>query len=128
MFRIAVTVIVVSLCGCASQTLKSYIGKDVRDIELEIGPPINTIDFDDGRRAFQWSVTSSYTSPVHAHTTTTTPAAIGGSPTLPATSTTTVTGGHTSLSTCLYTVFAVRDESKSAWIVVDFKKPSWDCE
>jgi hypothetical protein len=128
MLRLAATVILVALSGCASQTLQSYIGKDVRELELENGPPINTIDFDDGRRAFQWSVTSTYTSPVRAHTTTISTPAIEGSPTLPPTTTTAVTGGHTSTSTCLYTVFAKKDEATSAWIVVDFKKPSWDCE
>jgi len=40
--------------GCVSTHMKKYIGKDVRYIAVEDGPPVNVFDMPDGRRAFQY--------------------------------------------------------------------------
>jgi hypothetical protein len=42
------------LGSCASQFAKSYLGKDVAELELENGRPVNIVDLGDGRRSYQY--------------------------------------------------------------------------
>src|ERR1700690_145469 len=58
------------LTGCVADKMRSYIGTDIRTVELSYGPPINEIDLGNGTRAFQWSKISGDTTPVTAVTTT----------------------------------------------------------
>jgi len=39
--------------------MESYVGKSVKEPILDYGPPTNVIDLGEGRRAFQWSISSS---------------------------------------------------------------------
>lgn len=114
-----------SLIGCASQIMQNYVGKDVREIMLDYGAPANAFDMGDGRRAFQWTIGSSYTVPTTAITT-------GSINTLGTatwvTSNTTITAGQAINSTCLYTLFAKWNEGTKGWFVTDFKKPNLMCE
>lgn len=41
MKNILVITILLSLVGCASQIMKSYIGKDIREVMLDYGSPSN---------------------------------------------------------------------------------------
>src|ERR1700712_3158386 len=56
--------------GCAADAMRSYVNKDIRNVELEYGPPSNQIDLGGGIRAFQWTKISVDTTPVSAVTTT----------------------------------------------------------
>jgi hypothetical protein len=92
---------------------------------VDYGVPVNAFDMGDGRRAFQWVMTSSTTMPTHATT--------SGSVTTTGNmawvnSNTRITGGQTITSTCTYTMFATWDESRQGWMVVDFRKPNLMCE
>lgn len=113
------------LGGCASQILKSYIGKDVREVMLDYGSPANAFDMGDGRRAFQWVIGSSYTTPVTATTT-------GNVSTYGSTSwvnsNTTITGGQTINSKCVYTLFGRWNKETKGWVISNFKKPNFMCE
>ena len=67
--------LILSLCaqllaGCAADTMRSYVGQDIRNVELAYGPPINQINLGNGSRAFQWGKVSVDTTPVSALTTT----------------------------------------------------------
>lgn len=125
MLRAVAIVALLLLTGCASQIMRSYIGKDIREVVLEYGPPANAMDMGDGRRAFQWIMNSTYTTPVIANTT-------GSATTTGYTtwvnSNTTVSGGQSVSSSCVYTLFATWDEASKSWRVVDFKKPKFMCE
>ena len=55
--------LLVILSGCASQIMQRYIGQDAREVVVDYGPPANAMDMGDGRRAFQWVMDSSYTTP-----------------------------------------------------------------
>lgn len=113
------------LAGCASQIMQGYVGKDVREVMLDYGPPANAFDMGDGRRAFQWVQNSSYTTPTYANTTATaTPAGY----TTWVNSNTQITGGQTINSQCIYTLFARWDDTADGWTVVGFRKPSLMCE
>src|SRR3546814_17419814 len=93
--------------GCASQIMKSYIGKDVREAVLDYGPPANAIDLGGDKRAFQWVMNSRYTTPVTA---TTTGSVNSYGPTAWVNTNTTVTGGQTINSSCIYTL--IRSEER----------------
>ena len=115
----------IGLAGCASQTMQSYMGKDVREVMLDYGPPANAFDMGDGRRAFQWVIGSSYTMPTTAHTS-------GTVNTIASTtwvnSNTVITGGQTINSKCVYTLFGRWNEPKQGWSLMEFKKPNLMCE
>jgi SAM-dependent methyltransferase len=40
------------LTGCVADKMRSYVGMDIRSVELSYGPPINEIDLGNGSRAF----------------------------------------------------------------------------
>jgi hypothetical protein len=125
MSRILLVVALAFLGGCASQIMRGYIGKDIREVVLDYGPPANAMDMGDGRRAFQWIMNSTYTTPVVANTT-------GSATTTGYTtwmnSNTTIYGGQTVSSSCVYTLLGTWDEAAKTWRVVDFKKPNFMCE
>lgn len=80
--------------GCASQVMKQYVGKDIREVYMEHGKPANEFDMADGQRVFQfyWGESSS------------------GSPLG-------MKGG------CLLNYITKRDEVNNTWIVIDYKYP-----
>jgi hypothetical protein len=41
------------LVGCVADKMRSYVGQDIREVELVYGPPVNQIDLGNGTRAFQ---------------------------------------------------------------------------
>jgi len=114
--------------GCvssASQIMQSYVGQDVRIVMVDYGPPNNAFDMPGGQRAFQWVMGRSYTTPAHAQTTGT--VNVQG-PTAWVNTNTTITGGQTINSKCLYTLFANWNEQTKGWIVNSYRKPSLRCE
>lgn len=42
------------LSGCASTHMAQYVDKDIREVILDSGPPINVMDMGQGVRAFQF--------------------------------------------------------------------------
>jgi len=128
---------VFALIGCASQIMQGYVGKDVRAVMLDYGPPANAFDMGDGRRAFQWVINSSYTTPTYA-TTTGTVNTVGSVNSLGnyssvnanswVNSNTVITGGQTISSRCVYSLFGRWNESRNGWELVGFQQPRLDCE
>ncbi|MFL5336197.1 MAG: hypothetical protein ACJ8H8_24250, partial [Geminicoccaceae bacterium] len=107
--------------GCVADTMKGYVGQDIRTVMLAYGPPANEIDLGGGARAFQWSKISVDTTPPSAVTTKEkdrkgrkiTQAEYGG--------------GTQTVTNCLYTFLAARDPQRDGWIVTGFRQPSLDC-
>lgn len=108
---LAATVLVAS---CASTILQGYVGRDIAEAVVELGPPSAAFDMPDGRRAFQWAIDSSYVMPTM---TTGTAYGAGGM----AFFNTQTSGGQVISSTCRYTLFA--EEVRGRWTVVDFAPP-----
>jgi hypothetical protein len=123
--RLTIVLFFIFLAGCATQIMQSYVGKDVREIMLDYGAPANAFDMGEGRRAFQWSIGSSYTAPITA-TTTGSVNSVGSTSWV--NSNTIITGGQVINSQCLYTLFARWNENSRGWFVTDFKKPNLMCE
>ncbi|OJW28717.1 MAG: hypothetical protein BGO51_19845 [Rhodospirillales bacterium 69-11] len=121
MTRAAALLIALLLAACAADTMRSYVGQDIRNVTLEYGPPINQLDLGDGARAYQWRKVSVSTTPPSAVTTT------DKDKKGRKVQTTQYSGGTQSVTTCLYTFYTRWDEARAAWIVTGFKEPSFDC-
>jgi predicted small secreted protein len=107
------------LTSCAADTMRSYVGQDIRNVELAYGPPINQIDLGNGSRAFQWAKVSVDTTPVSAITTT------DKDKKGRKTTQTRFTGGDQTVTRCLYTFITTR--KADSWIVTGIREPSLDC-
>jgi hypothetical protein len=111
----------VMLSGCAADTMRKYVGQDIRTVELDYGPPVNQIDLGGGTRAYQWRKVSVDTTPATAVTTTDKDSK-GRK-----TTSTQIVGGDQTVNTCLYTFIATWDPQRNAWFVTGFREPSFDC-
>lgn len=112
---------VMLLAGCAADTMRGYIGQDIRNVELSYGPSANQIDLGNGTRAFQWSKISVDTTPTTAITTTEKDGK-GRK-----TTSTQFTPGSTTVTNCLYTFIMAWNPQTNGWIVTGIREPSWDC-
>ena len=120
LLAIVSTLAVIAGCVSATEIMESYVGKDVREVVIDYGPPANAMDMDDGRRAFQWVMTSSRTTPTTARTTGTV-SADGDAASV--SSRTRITGGQTINSRRIYTLYGEWDESRNGWIITSFEQP-----
>jgi hypothetical protein len=126
---ILVITICLTLSGCASQIMQSYVGQPVQNVMLDYGPPQNAIDMPDKTRVFQWVMNSSYTTPVQVNTHGTGSAyGYGNHASVWMTSNSTITGGQTINSQCVYSLFTRWDENTKSYYVTGFKKPDIMCE
>ncbi len=105
-----------AVSGCASQIMGELVGKDVSQVVVQYGPPVNAFDMPDGRKAFQWRMDSAFFMP-----TTTTVTTYGN------VATAYNSGGGVFSNTCFHTLYAEPNAAKS-YTVVDFEPPRLDCE
>ncbi|MGO4713497.1 hypothetical protein [Bradyrhizobium sp. 2TAF24] len=107
------------LAGCASDIMKGYVGQPIEAAIADYGPPINSFDLGDGRRAFQWRQVHNDVVPgrsrvdirdtrygerrVETHT-----------------------PGYVESRECFYTLYATPRDGR--WFVTDFRKPTLMCE
>jgi hypothetical protein len=121
MVHLAISVLTILLAGCVADTMRGYVGQDIRTVMLEYGPPVGEVDLGGGAHAFQWSKTSVNTTPISAVTTTskdkkgrkTTETQYGG--------------GTQTVKNCLYTFVAAWSPERQSWIVTGFQQPSVSC-
>ena len=114
-----------ALSGCATAMLEGYVGQPVQQVMIERGPPDLVMDLPDGRRAFQWAVTTQHVMP----RSTTGQANIYAPPGAYASvnyNQMTV-GGNTVEQTCRYTLYGRFDAASRSWVVESFQKPSLMC-
>jgi predicted small secreted protein len=118
---LAICAFVILVAGCVADTMRGYVGQDIRAVVLAYGPPANEIDLGGGTRAFQWSKVSVDTTPVSAVTTTEKDRKGRRS------TQTQFVGGTQTVTNCLYTFLAAWDPRRDGWIVTGFRQPSLDC-
>lgn len=111
----------VGLTACASEVMKSYIGKSISEPMMDYGRPTNVYDLGNDRRAFQWIMNQSGAYPITSPSYGTIYGA-GGWATVTTSSTTYVPYSKT----CAYTITAKK--SGDDWIVDGFRKPTLGCE
>jgi hypothetical protein len=104
--------------------MEGYVGQPLQAAMARNGPPDVVFDMPDGRRAFQWVVTSEGRMP----TMTTTNANIYAPPGAFANvnSTSMTTGGGVVTNTCRYTMYA--EWRDNAWIFTGFEPPRFMCQ
>lgn len=122
---------VISLTGCASQIMQSYIGKNVNEAILDYGPPAVIIDIDPTHKAYQWHKTSYAYVPGHSTSTTyqsATANLYSHSATVNGSSTTNTyfVPATTYSKTCLYTLMT--ECVSNQCIVTSYRKPELLCE
>lgn len=126
MFAVAAALIVGS---CASNIMKSYVGKTVADVILDYGPPATAFDVDGNRRAFVWTIRQGYVIP--GNTFSTGNINVVGNTALYSGNTIS-TPAVAGVSECNYALFAQRragaPDGPAAWQVVDYKAPRLSCE
>ena len=118
---LAICIATTLLVGCVADTMRGYVGQDIRAVELAYGPPANEVDLGSGVRAFQWRKVSVDTTPLTAVTTT------EKDKRGRRTTQTQFTGGDQTVTNCLYTFLTVWNSQQGAWIVTGFRQPSLDC-
>ncbi len=118
---VVLNVVAILLVGCVADKMRSYVGQDIRQVELAYGPPVNQIDLGNGTRAFQWAKISVDTTPVSAVTTTDKDSR-GRK-----TTQTQFVGGDQSVTKCLYTFITAWNPSGNGWVVTGIREPSFDC-
>lgn len=116
----AITVLVCALIlpACVSTHMKQYLGRDIREVMIDSGPPVNAFDMPDRTRAFQF-YWGGGEFPV-PQTTTASVNVFGNAAYL---NSMTIGGGVVSSKGCLITYFARHDEKGGAWTVVDISYP-----
>ncbi len=118
---LAVFLPVILVMGCTADTMRGYVGQDIRAAVVAYGPPVNVVDLGNGTRAFQWSKTSVDTTP--ASVVTTTDKDKKGRKTTQ----TQFIGGTQTVTNCLYTFYTAWNPQSGGWIVTGFRQPSFDC-
>jgi hypothetical protein len=110
------------LASCASTHMKKYLGKDIREVVIDAGPPIDAFDMNDGTRAFQFRWGGGTF--VVPQTTTTSGAvtAVGNSAWYQGQSITSG-GGVVTSEGCVITYFATWKEEQNAWVVTNYRVP-----
>lgn len=109
-----------ALSACASQIMKSFVGRDVASVIARYGPYENTFNMPDGRRAFQWKMVE--TSMIPFESTVDEVMTRNGSSERVRSS-----GGYWNEETCFYTVYAL-PSGENDWTIVGYEKPDFDCE
>lgn len=123
---IAVTLL---LSGCATTIMDGFVGKPLQQVMVRYGPPANVFDMPDGRRAFQWNISSNYVVPgsSQSYTTANVYAPPGAFATVNATTYGTSTPGYVGQMDCLYTMYGQYDAVTKAWVLVGYEKPRLMC-
>jgi len=144
-WRFGALIIGLTLAGCATQIMTSYVGKPLTQPIIEYGPPVAAYDMGDGRRAFVWVQKVQVVRPGFVSTTgnanaisTGSVRAVGnqasysGQTTANLYANTTILPPTQSSYDCHYAIFArkTRDDidGPAAWQVVGFNPPKLKCE
>ena len=110
------------LGGCVSTHMKQFMNKDIREVMIDAGPPINAFDMGNGVRAFQfrWGG-GSFAFP---QTTNTTGNVTSYSNTAWLSAQSITTGGGTYHSEgCLITYLATWSAERNTWVVTSIRYP-----
>ena len=117
-----ISIILIMLVGCVSTHMKQYMGKDIREVILDSGPPINAMDMGDGVRAFQFRWGGGTYSIPQTTTTSGTVTAYGNTAWLNSSSIT--SGGGTIYSEgCVITYLTAWNDARQTWVVSSYRYP-----
>lgn len=115
-----------ALSGCASSIMEGFIGQPLQAGIARYGPPSFVFDMPDGRRAFQWRMDSTVTTPTMTYGNVNIYAPPGAFANVNYNQVT--AGGNVIQQSCHYTMYAKWDAAANAWIFESFEKPPLSCE
>src|SRR5690242_3984453 len=108
----------VAIQGCASDIMKTYIGKPLSEVVMDYGPPNAAFDIDQRQRAFVWTRSYSYGLPGTATTTANTNMGLY-------TATTLINPPQTFSQECTYTAITEKivgaPQGPASWRIVGFR-------
>lgn len=114
--------ILICVSGCASTHMAQYMGKEIQEVMIDSGAPVNAFDMSDGRRAFQFRWGGGTFVTPQTTTYSGSASAIGNSAWYSGTAIT--NGGHViSSEGCLITYLTNWDNDKKTWIVTENRLP-----
>jgi len=105
--------------------MQGMVGQPITVAVVRNGPPTNAFDMGDGRRAFQWAKSASYTTPTQVQNRGTA-SPMGNSVWWQQSSQ--ITGGQTIHSECLYTLYGRWDDAAQFWRIEGFERPRFMCD
>lgn len=121
------SVLLLSSCSSTNRsadTMKSFIGKDIREVILAKGEATRTVNMQGGVKAYQWVKSRSLKNPSVIQST----GNITASPyNANINQNTIISGGSTINQTCRYTLLTKYDKKLNSWIVDSFKEPERGC-
>lgn len=121
MLKLSTIALCAALAGCASTHMAQYVGKDIREVMLDEGPPIHALDLGDGSRAFQYPFGGgTFTTP----TVTTNSGSVsrfGNQAWLQSTAIT--SGGTFTAPPCIVSYITRWDAGRAGWVVTEFRAP-----
>jgi len=122
MIKPCLVALALSLSGCASTHMKQYMGKDIREVVLDSGPPVNALDMGDGVRAFQfrWGGGAMV---VPTTTRATASATSIGNQTWYQVEAITQPGGVVASEGCIITYLTAWNPEKTSWVVTGYRIP-----
>ena len=102
--------------------MKQYVGKDIREVVLDSGPPVSAMDMGEGSRAFQfrWGG-GTYVLP-QTTTGTGTARTVGNTTWFEGRAITTP-GGVVHSEGCVITYMTTWDAQRNAWVVTGYRVP-----
>lgn len=113
---------VLASCVSSAETLEGYIGHDIREAEMNNGPPTNIIEMGKDKRIYQWSFDQSYSVPART-------SYYGGyemgNGYIVDNRQAVTTGGYSRSYRCLYNIFTEREGDR--WIITDYQIPQNGC-
>lgn len=109
----------VLLAGCASDTMKTYIGQPVESVIIDYGPPTNILELGWNERAYQWRKISTNV--------------VSGSSSGEIRDTRRgmryeeySTPGYLEEQECFYSFYARMQQGR--WYITNFRQPKLECE
>jgi hypothetical protein len=120
--RLLILLLALCVSGCVSTEMKSYVGKDIREVMLVNGQPISAMDMGNGVRAFQFlwggSTTTAVTSQSNAQ--------ISSSNSQGWLSNSAISSSGSSLISngCVISYLSEWSETRHGWVVTGYRYPN----
>ena len=116
--RKLISILLLLLSGCVSTEMKSYMGKDIREVILTNGQPIGVLDMGNGSRAFQFLWGGSSQTAVASNSTTQINGDWLGKASVQSHGNAIVSNG------CVISYITRWDDARNSWIVSDYRYPN----
>ena len=117
----------VSGCATKHDKLQAYVGEDIQEVVAVYGDPYVAFDMEEGRRDFQWVITSSALPSYPISSGALTDPAKQYVPDIKNETITPMFNGLAVKSECLYTMMTYWNEDAKSWMVTDYHQPTTGC-